>query len=81
MFVFLLFGFSLAGVIREVKVEGAQFVPEDVILGLINLRQGSLYSPDMVRESIRRMYRTGFFDEVEVYEEKVGEDVVLTYKV
>ncbi len=81
LFVFFLFSFSLAGVIREVKVEGAQFVPEDVILGLINLRQGSLYSPDMVRESIRRIYRTGFFDQVEVYEERVGDDVVLTYKV
>ncbi len=69
--------FSLAQVVREIRVEGAEYVPEDVILGLINIRRGSLYSPDMVRESIRRMYRTGFFDKVEVYEERIGEDVVL----
>ncbi|MFN3263350.1 MAG: outer membrane protein assembly factor BamA, partial [Aquificaceae bacterium] len=65
----------------EIRVEGARYVPEDVIIGLINIRQGSLYIPDMVRESIRRVFRTGFFDEVEVYEERVGEDVVLTYRV
>ncbi|QID33254.1 outer membrane protein assembly factor BamA [Pampinifervens florentissimum] len=79
--VFLLVGFSLGQVVKEVRVEGAQYVPEDVIVGLINIKQGSLYSPDMVRESIRRMYRTGFFDQVEVYEERVGEDVVLIYRV
>ncbi len=78
---FILVGFSFAQVVKEVRVEGANYVPEDVILGLINIRQGSLYSPDMVRESIRRMYRTGFFDEVEVYEERVGYDVVLIYRV
>ncbi len=73
--------FSLAQVVREIRVEGAEYVPEDVILGLINIRRGSLYSPDMVRESIRRMYRTGFFDKVEVYEERIGEDVVLVYRI
>ncbi|MDW8066058.1 MAG: outer membrane protein assembly factor BamA [Aquificaceae bacterium] len=83
LFVLLLLSvsFSFAQVIGQIRVEGARFVPEEVILGLINLRQGSLYSPDLVRESIRRMYRTGFFDEVEVYEERVGEQVNLTYKV
>ncbi len=77
----VLISLALAQLVREVKVEGAQYVPEDVIMGLINIRQGSLYSPDLVRESIRRMYRTGFFDQVEVYEEKAGEDVVLIYRV
>ncbi|MEJ5338721.1 MAG: outer membrane protein assembly factor BamA [Aquificaceae bacterium] len=79
--VFLLLGLSFAQVVKEIRVEGARYVPEDVIIGLINIRQGSLYIPDMVRESIRRVFRTGFFDEVEVYEERVGEDVVLTYRV
>ncbi len=79
--IWALVGFSFAQLVREVRVEGAQYVPEDVIIGLINIKQGSLYSSDMVRESIRRMYRTGFFDEVEVYREMVGNDVVLIYKV
>ncbi|MCS7171301.1 MAG: outer membrane protein assembly factor BamA, partial [Aquificaceae bacterium] len=79
----LLFFVSLprAQVIDSIRIEGARYVPEDVITGLINLRQGSLYTPDLVRESIRRMYRTGFFDEVEVYEEKIGDRVVLIYRV
>ncbi|MDW8032145.1 MAG: outer membrane protein assembly factor BamA [Aquificaceae bacterium] len=76
-----LVSFSKGQVIDQIKVEGARFVPEDVIMGIINLRQGSLYSPDLVRESIRRMHRTGFFDEIEVYEERVGDKVTLLYRV
>ncbi|QWK13486.1 MAG: outer membrane protein assembly factor BamA [Aquificota bacterium] len=72
---------SLAQVIKEIRIEGSQYVPEDVILGLINIKSGSFYSPDLVRESIRRMYRSGFFDEVAVYEERQGDQVVLIYKV
>ena len=63
-------GLSLAQVIKEIRIEGTQYVPEDVVLGLINIKSGSLYSQDLVRESIRRMYRSGFFDEVAVYEER-----------
>lgn len=72
---------SLAQVIKEIRIEGSQYVPEDVILGLVNIKSGSFYSPDLVRESIRRMYRSGFFDEVAVYEERQGDQVVLIYKV
>ncbi len=72
---------ALAQIVEDIRVEGARYVPEDVIYGLINIKRGSLYSPDMVRESIRNMYRTGFFDEVEVYEERVGEKVILIYRV
>jgi len=80
--VLLLFvGLSLAQVIKEIRIEGTQYVPEDVVLGLINIKSGSLYSQDLVRESIRRMYRSGFFDEVAVYEERQGDQVVLIYKV
>uniref|UniRef100_A0A7C2Z2H0 Outer membrane protein assembly factor BamA n=1 Tax=Hydrogenobacter sp. TaxID=2152829 RepID=A0A7C2Z2H0_9AQUI len=80
--ILLLFvGLSLAQVIKEIRIEGTQYVPEDVVLGLINIKSGSLYSQDLVRESIRRMYRSGFFDEVAVYEERQGDQVVLIYKV
>ncbi|MFN3598213.1 MAG: outer membrane protein assembly factor BamA [Aquificaceae bacterium] len=78
---FLFMSLSMGQAIREVRVEGALYIPEDVILGLINIKPGSLYTPDLVRESIRRMYRSGFFDTVEVYKEDVGEDVILTYRV
>ncbi|MFN4319814.1 MAG: outer membrane protein assembly factor BamA [Aquificaceae bacterium] len=77
----MLVSLSLAQVIKEIRVEGAQYVPEDVILGLINIKSGSLYSTDLVRESIKRMYRSGFFDRVDVYEEREGDQIFLIYKV
>ncbi|MDM7266453.1 MAG: POTRA domain-containing protein, partial [Aquificaceae bacterium] len=72
---------SLAQVIKEIRIEGSQYVPEDVILGLINIKSGSLYSQDLVRESIMLKYRSGFFDVVAVYEERHGDQGVLIYQV
>ncbi len=78
---FIFSSFSMAKVIKDIRIEGAEYVPEDVILGLINIKRESSYSLELIRESIRRMYRSGFFDEVEVYEDVQGDNVILIYKV
>ena len=75
------FGWLFAQRVEGVKIEGALYVPEDVIRGLIKVKEGMSYDPFAVREDIRRLYRTGFFESVEVYEEKSGDKVFLTYKV
>ncbi len=75
------FGWLFAQRVESVKIEGALYVPEEVIKGLIRIKEGISYDPFAVREDIRRLYRTGFFERVEVYEEKVGDKVFLTYKV
>lgn len=55
--------------IKEVRIEGNRYVPEEVILGIVGIRPGETYSVEAVRESIRRLYRTGFFERVEVYKD------------
>ncbi|WP_448587596.1 outer membrane protein assembly factor BamA [Thermocrinis sp.] len=75
------FGWLFAQTIERVEVEGAKYVPEEIIRGLIKAKEGLSYDPSAIREDIRRLYRTGFFDSIEVYEERVGDRLILLYKV
>lgn len=77
----LLFTFSFSQVIDRITIEGNRYVPEDVITGLLKSRVGSEYSPDLVREDIERLWRTGFFESLEVYKEEKNGRVELIYKV
>ncbi len=73
----LAFGFIFAEEVKSVRVEGNSYVPDEVILGIIGIKPGETYSVEAVRESIRRLYRTGFFERLEVYKE----DGTLVYRV
>jgi outer membrane protein insertion porin family len=72
---------SFGQVIQRVEISGAKYVPDEVIKALIKAREGITYTPDLVREDIRRLYRTGFFDKIEVREEREGDKVILHYNV
>lgn len=72
---------SFSQVIHKVEIRGAKYVPDEVIKALIKAKEGVTYTPDLVREDIRRLYRTGFFDKIEVYEEKQDDSVTLYYNV
>lgn len=73
--------FSFGQVIQRVEISGAKHVPDEVIKALIKAREGITYTPNLVREDIRRLYRTGFFDKIEVREEREGDKVILHYNV
>ncbi|MEZ0360830.1 MAG: outer membrane protein assembly factor BamA, partial [Hydrogenobacter sp.] len=72
---------SFSQVIHKVEIRGAKYVPDEVIKALIKAKEGVTYTPDLVREDIRRLYRTGFFDKIEVYEERQDDSVTLYYDV
>jgi len=63
-----------------VEIKGLRYIPEDSIKGLIKSIPGSTYSLETVKEDIRRLYRTGFFEKVEVYKEQIGDEVILIYQ-
>ncbi len=76
----LVFNLSYAQNIKQVEIRGLRYIPEDSIRGLIKSVPGSTYSLETVKGDIKRLYRTGFFEKVEVYSEIVGEDIVLIYQ-
>ncbi|MFN3813507.1 MAG: outer membrane protein assembly factor BamA [Aquificaceae bacterium] len=77
----LFVSFAFTQTVERVEIRGARYIPDEVIKALIEVREGMTYTPDMVREDIRRLYRTGFFDSIEVYEDRVGDKVTLYYHV
>ncbi len=77
---FLVFKLSYAQTVKQVEIRGLRYIPEDSIRGLIKSVPGSTYSLETVKSDIKRLYRTGFFERVEVYSEIVGEDIVLIYE-
>lgn len=55
--------------VEKVIIQGNRYINDEVIKGLINIKEGSLYSTERVREAIRNLFRTGLFKSVEVYQE------------
>lgn len=51
-------------VVRDVTVEGNRRVQEAVILGRVQTRIGSPFSPSVLSEDLRAIFALGFFDDV-----------------
>ncbi len=78
-FIILTIGWSHT--VESIIVEGNKYVEDKLIKSLLNLREGSTYSEDIVREDIKRLYRTGFFKKIEVYKEEKNGKVKIIYRV
>ncbi|WP_461829721.1 outer membrane protein assembly factor BamA, partial [Aquifex sp.] len=70
----LLTSLSFSQEIEEVIVQGNKYLSDEVIKGLIQIKEGSAYSTERVREAIRRLFRTGLFKKIEVYQEDEDKD-------
>ncbi|MCS7083382.1 MAG: outer membrane protein assembly factor BamA [Aquificaceae bacterium] len=81
MLVLVLLNVSLARTIAGVKVEGNRFLPDDAVLGLFDIKVGSEYNAELIRESVRRAYKSGLFDKIEVYEKTEDARVFITFLV
>ncbi len=60
----------------QVKFKNFESISTDYVLGNVQLREGMLYNPTLVDQSIRTLYQTNYFEFVEVKVEKRGKDEV-----
>jgi outer membrane protein insertion porin family len=67
--------------IRDLLVEGNRRVQEAVILGRIQSRPGSPFSPHQLSEDVRNIFGLGFFDDVRTKVEDFEGGVRLTFQV
>lgn len=67
--------------LTDVAVEGVKRIDEAAVLAPMTLRRGSKLTPEAVRRDIRAIYKTGFFDDVEVILEQEGDRVALRVRV
>ena len=64
------------GVIREIRVVGAQRVDEETVRSYLRARVGDPFGEDLIDTSLKSLFATGYFADVRV--ERSGEALVVT---
>ena len=70
-----------SGIIDAITVTGNRRVDAEAILRRVSSRKGELFSADTVREDVRSIYATGYFDDVAADLSDTVSGKVLTFKV
>jgi outer membrane protein insertion porin family len=65
---------TTAGDVGAIEVEGLRRVGKDAALSVLSLRPGSAYDESKVTEDLRALWGTGFFRDVQIYREAVGDE-------
>ncbi|MCC6502954.1 MAG: outer membrane protein assembly factor BamA [Deltaproteobacteria bacterium] len=69
------------GAVTAITVIGNQRVDTEAVMRRVSSRAGEPFSPDAVREDIRSIYSTGYFDDVAADLSDTASGKVLTFKV
>ncbi len=66
---------SSGGIIQSIKIEGAQRIEEGTIRSYILLRKGDAFDADRIDRSLKTLYSTGLFQDVQLT--RVGDTLVV----
>ena len=69
-------GLALAFTVKDIKVEGANKIGFETINSYLSVKTGSELDSQSVQESIQRLYKTGFFQDVSFYKRGDGTLVI-----
>jgi outer membrane protein insertion porin family len=67
--------------VASVRIEGNKRIATETYLYYISVKPGSLYDDMVLREDFRRLWQTGFLDDLKVEEEKTPGGVNVVFKV
>jgi outer membrane protein insertion porin family len=65
----------------EIRHVGPQAVSDELIRANIRTKVGDEYNPTRINDDVSNLYRTGYFSNIRVLEDKKGDDYQLTYVV
>lgn len=65
----------------EIRHVGPQAVSDELIRANIRTKVGDEYNPTRINDDVTNLYRTGYFSNIRVLEDKKGDDYQLTYVV
>ncbi|MCC6214864.1 MAG: outer membrane protein assembly factor BamA [Polyangiaceae bacterium] len=68
-------------VIRQIVVDGNRKVSDADVIAYLKLRVGLGFAPEQLTDDVRELFASGFFDDIEVDLERVGDEVVLRFVV
>ena len=64
--------------VSEIRIEGNMRVDRETILAFISLEEGSDYNPEDINLTLKELYKTGFFENVEVLDENNIVTIIVT---
>ncbi len=67
--------------IRSISVSGNRRIAESDVIAYLKLKVGGLFDPAELTRDVRELWRSGFFDEIEVDLKTQGDGVVLRFLV
>ncbi len=72
---------SSSRVVRAIEIRGNRIVSADSALAKMKTRTGSFFSQEVLDEDLKRLYRTGFFTDIQMDVEDVPDGVKVVVKV
>ncbi len=67
--------------IAQIEVQGNEVLGDDVVLMRLQLQEGDEYSPEALNEEVKRLYETGYFDDVRIYTDQTAQGLKITFEV
>jgi len=67
--------------ISQIQVRGNRILGEDVVLMRLQIQEGDEYSAQAIDEEVRRLFDTGYFDDVQVYAQQTQQGMEVTFEI
>lgn len=65
--------------IERIEIKGLLRISEEVLKQNISQKEGMTLKVEKLREDVKRIFATGYFDEISVYEERITGGVILIF--
>ena len=70
---------SFSPIIKEIKIEGNSYLPDETILYKISVKPGKPLDVSKVSQDIKNIYSLGYYRTIEVVAEETPEGIILKY--
>jgi outer membrane protein insertion porin family len=67
--------------IAAVRIEGNKRIATETFLYYITVKAGSTYDPQVLRDDFKRLWQTGFLNDLKILADKTDQGVTITFKV
>ncbi len=67
--------------IAEIEVTGNEILDKDVVLMRLKIRKGDMYNPQKINEELKRLYKLGYFKDIEFRVQDTPEGKKITIEV
>lgn len=67
--------------IAQILVKGNQTLDKDMVLMRLGLRKGQAYDPDKMNQALKKLYASGYFDDIKIMVQDTPQGKVVTIQV